>query len=350
VLLWESLLLNHILPSIFDAAASLLFVLLIFKVFRVKNPATRFMFLFLPLFKAFIVFIDSTSTTAHVPKNKFLMIGFRMPDPFGFFTLPRNELYTMTYDHSALVIATEAVVAIILILLAARWVQLFLFFEGFRKAEQVDETEYPQLYASLRNLTGKLSSSPPKLVFSNIYQFVPFSVGYRAPIIVLSRDLVDSFPEEQLEIMLAHELAHIKRKDSFTGWLALILRDVMFFNPLIRLSYRTLEEEKEKVCDRIALEKTGVSPKVIANTLIDVALFHKDAGPNRKRPLPTTVESFAYRHSALEKRIEFITSPMPPSVYPSAIRTSLKTFLFVLLIYIQPVIGLKISQYTLFLR
>ncbi|MHB8841053.1 MAG: M56 family metallopeptidase [Candidatus Aquicultor sp.] len=349
MLLWESLLLNHIIPSIFDAAASLLLVLLIFKVFKVKNPATRFMFLFLPLLKAFIVFIDSSSTKIHAQATQPVWISIRMPDPFDIIKTSIDSFGTATYDHSIFVLTTALAICVILLLLVLRWLQLFLFFNKFKKAEQVSEIEYPQLYTMLTNLSKSFDIKSPDLVFSNNYQFVPFSIGYKRPIIVLSRDLVHSFPNEQLEIMLAHELAHIKRRDNLTGWIALILRDLMFYNPLIRLSHRTLEEEKEKTCDRIALESTNATPKIIANTLLDIAIFHKKSGLQKRRLHPATTESFLYKESALERRVKFITEPIGKNK-PSKVRTSLKVLLFLLLLYIQPGLTIVYHGHTLFLR
>ncbi len=349
MLLWESLLLNHIIPSIFDAAASLLLVLLIFKIFRVKNPATRFMFLFLPLLKAFIVFIDSSASTSHARNNMRVSFSIRMPDPLGLITSPTKEISTVTYDHSALLLALGLTIVIISGVLVARWIQLFLFFNRFRKAEPVDESEYPRLYERLRYLSAKFNIKVPVIVVSNNYHYVPFSIGYKRPIIVVSKELINSFSQEQLDIMLAHELAHIKRKDSFTGWIALILRDCMFFNPLVRFSYRALEEEKEKTCDIIALEKTSTPPLIIANTLVDIALFHHNHQSSQRSLVPMSVESFYNSKTTLERRIASIKTPVLHKK-SSKLRTSLRILIFLMLLYIQPGFTIKFSGFTIFLR
>lgn len=67
---WQSLLFNHIIPSIFDAAVMLLLVLAILFVFRVKNPATRFLFLLLPLIRPFIILLDNPSGMRLGPSDK----------------------------------------------------------------------------------------------------------------------------------------------------------------------------------------------------------------------------------------------------------------------------------------
>jgi len=347
--IWQSLLYNHILPSTFDAAASLLLVLAIFKIFRIKDPATRFLFLFLPLLKPFIVLIDNASSMPQRESASAYHIGIRMPDPLGLIAAPFKEFGELVYDQSAVVMAILIAIIVISFLLVARWAQLFLFLNAFKKEETLSRIAYPHVYEILDGLVTKFDVKYPRLVITNKSQYVPFSIGYKMPIIVLSKDLIETFSKEQLEIMLAHELAHIGRRDTFTGWLSLILRDIMFFNPLIRPIYRMLEEEKEKACDRIALEKTGVSPKEIANTLIDVALFHKTTQPYQKPLYPALTKGLLFNKSTIERRVKSITGTVKKKK-SSRVRTSLKIFLFVFLLYIQPGLMININGQILFLR
>ncbi|MBE0447228.1 MAG: M56 family metallopeptidase [Actinobacteria bacterium] len=342
---------NYILPSIFDAVVIFLLVLMIFKIFRIKDPATRFAFLFLPLLKPFIVLLDNTSTVAQGQNSSGPEsgLGIRMPDPLGFITAPSTEIGTLIYDHSTLVVATLTALIIIFALLATRWIQLFLFLNKFKKEEPLSKSEHPQLYDIINGLVAKFKVKHPKLMLTKNFHFVPFSIGRRVPIIVLSEDLINTFPKEQLEIMLAHELAHIRREDNLTGWVALILRDIMFFNPLAHLVYRMLGEEKEKACDRVALEKTGISPKVMANTLLDVAFFYKKARPPQKLLRPVLAKGLLHNRSTLEQRIKSIAEPITGGK-PSKVRTSLKASLFIFLLYIQITLTTNIGGQVLFLR
>lgn len=345
----QSLLFNHIIPSIFNAAATLLLVLAIFKIFRIKNPATRFMFLFLPLLKPFIVLLDNASTAVHINTDKPMQIGLRMPDPLGLVVSPWQEAFNLAYDNS--VVATVVFLAMIVIfaLLARRWTQLFLFLSSFKDDTEVDRATYPQLYEVLDRLVSEFGVKYPKLVFTRNTHIVPFSVGYKMPIIVLSEDLANSFPAQQLEIMLAHELAHIQRKDSLLSWIAIILRDFLFFNPLVHPAYRKLEEEKEKTCDTIAAEKTGASPKDVAETLIDVAIFYKTRPAQPKALHPAFSKGFLFRESTLKLRVDALTGPESRQT-PLKRRTLLEIFAFVILLYVQPFLMINLDAYQLFLR
>ena len=161
----EPILLNQIIPSIYDAAITLALVLALFSIFAIKNPATRFTFLFLPLIKPCIVLFESTSSAMRLHKDRLLQPGVRFPDPFGFISLkkigPLQEIGTMDYDHAALVVAVYAAIVVICILLLARWLQLFLFLNSFKKEEPIEKSEYPQLYEILDSLVAEFGHKYP---------------------------------------------------------------------------------------------------------------------------------------------------------------------------------------------
>lgn len=78
------------------------------------------------------------------------------------------------------------------------------------------------------------------------------------------------WPERRLEIVLAHELAHVRRKD----WLAQIASQlascVYWFHPVFWIAVRELREESEQACDDEVLE-LGVGPREYASELVLLA-------------------------------------------------------------------------------
>jgi beta-lactamase regulating signal transducer with metallopeptidase domain len=88
--------------------------------------------------------------------------------------------------------------------------------------------------------------------------------------ICLPEYVVYALPTDQQRAMLAHELAHILRRDTF--WLALAgwLRAVFFLQPLNIIAYRKLEETAEYLADSWAAEHTG-KPLVLAECIVQVA-------------------------------------------------------------------------------
>ncbi len=90
-------------------------------------------------------------------------------------------------------------------------------------------------------------------VFQSTKVNVPSVVGMLKPIILLPLGLINQLPADQIEAILLHELAHIKRNDFLMNLVQRIVELFFFFNPgLIWLS-TTLDNEREHCCDEMAL-------------------------------------------------------------------------------------------------
>jgi beta-lactamase regulating signal transducer with metallopeptidase domain len=82
----------------------------------------------------------------------------------------------------------------------------------------------------------------------------PASLGIFKPLILLPIGLVNHLTVAQVEAILLHELAHIRRSDYLVNLLQCLLENVFFFNPaLLWLSHR-IREERENCCDDLALQ------------------------------------------------------------------------------------------------
>lgn len=92
-----------------------------------------------------------------------------------------------------------------------------------------------------------------RLLESGIIQG-PASLGIFKPLILLPIGLINHLSVAQIEAILLHELAHIRRSDYLVNLLQCVLENVFFFNPaLLWLSHRT-REERENCCDDLALQ------------------------------------------------------------------------------------------------
>jgi TonB family protein len=83
--------------------------------------------------------------------------------------------------------------------------------------------------------------------------------------------------EERLRIVLAHELAHVKRIDWLVQMLAESARVIYWFNPLFWLLCRHLRLESELACDDVVLN-LGTDGKKYAAHLLDIARAMKNSG------------------------------------------------------------------------
>ncbi len=88
------------------------------------------------------------------------------------------------------------------------------------------------------------------------YIKMPVVVGHLKPVILIPIGLMAGLPVEQVEAILLHELAHIRRNDYFVNFLQNIAEAVFFFNPGLLWISSLLREERENCCDDIALAQT----------------------------------------------------------------------------------------------
>lgn len=95
----------------------------------------------------------------------------------------------------------------------------------------------------------------------------PASLGFFRPLILLPIGLVNHLTVAEVEAILLHELAHIRRSDYLVNVLQRVLENVFFFNPaLLWLSHR-IREERENCCDDLALQVLQ-DEKLYAQTLL----------------------------------------------------------------------------------
>ena len=95
----------------------------------------------------------------------------------------------------------------------------------------------------------------------------PLTVGVIRPLILLPITALTSLSPEQLEVVLAHELAHIRRADYFWNILQTMIETLFFFHPAVWWISRRLRDQRELCCDDIAVE-TCQDPAVYATALL----------------------------------------------------------------------------------
>ncbi len=96
---------------------------------------------------------------------------------------------------------------------------------------------------------------------------VPCMVGYIKPIILLPFTLSTFLSAEEIEAILLHELAHIKRNDYAVNLVQQIISTLLFFNPCVQLINKIINEERENCCDDQVIQSTP-NPIVYARALL----------------------------------------------------------------------------------
>ena len=85
---------------------------------------------------------------------------------------------------------------------------------------------------------------------------IPVTVGSLKPVILLPLGLLANLPPDQVETIILHELAHIRRKDYLINILQTFAESVFFFNPFILWISSVLRDEREACCDDMVIDFT----------------------------------------------------------------------------------------------
>ncbi|MBV7529374.1 M56 family metallopeptidase [Chitinophaga sp. sic0106] len=119
---------------------------------------------------------------------------------------------------------------------------------------------------TLARLSAQLDiSRPVKLLVSGYIQ-VPVMLGFLKPIILLPVAMVNNLSTEQLEAILLHELAHVKRNDYLLNIFQSIVETILFFNPFVWQISRIIRQEREHCCDDLVVN--SVHPLHYAKALV----------------------------------------------------------------------------------
>jgi len=100
--------------------------------------------------------------------------------------------------------------------------------------------------------------------------FGPAAFGLLRPTVLLPAPLLDSLSPEQLELILAHELVHIRRWDALMSRLQLVVQVFWWFHPLVWWANREASRERECCCDEEVVASLGYDPARYARGLLDV--------------------------------------------------------------------------------
>jgi len=98
----------------------------------------------------------------------------------------------------------------------------------------------------------------------------PLLYGLRRPTILMPREWLDSLSPEDLRVVLAHEVAHIKRGDVLGNLLQRMAELPLFFHPAVWLAGRRIMLAREELCDTVALGD-GADARGYALSLLSVA-------------------------------------------------------------------------------
>lgn len=135
---------------------------------------------------------------------------------------------------------------------------------------------------------------------------VPTVLGILTPTILLPISVMSGLTPEQIESVLAHELAHLRRCDHIVNLLQRVVESLLFFHPAVWWVSRCIRDEREHCCDDLVIA-CGAVPLEYAQSLLRVAELSREAESHRssQRRSFTAVSLLATgdRPSSLRQRV-----------------------------------------------
>ena len=220
--------------------------------------------LFLPMV-LFLLHVAIISKFSLTDCSLFSLCRTALRIPLRLFGLPQSPEFV-----NGAFLALAALVALV----SSR--QLFVVLTGRRFLGKFDLTEGEASKKALRILEEVSQKAGIRRVGLDICRFdhpVALTTGFFRPRILVSSWFVDSLDDEELEAVIAHEVAHIRRRDNLINSLAALAKDILFFLPSSYPAWRSYLQEREKACDDLTISMTK-RPLALAGALLKVGKAH----------------------------------------------------------------------------
>ncbi len=114
-----------------------------------------------------------------------------------------------------------------------------------------------EISAALRRVAGQLGLRRAVQVLQSTLVQTPVLVGYFRPAILLPVGLATGLPISQLEAILAHELAHVRRHDFVVNLLQTLVETLCFYHPAVWWLSWQIRVEREHCCDDLVVGLLG---------------------------------------------------------------------------------------------
>jgi GWxTD domain-containing protein len=109
----------------------------------------------------------------------------------------------------------------------------------------------------LDGLRTQLWIARPVALLESCLADVPVVIGYVRPVILMPVGLLAGLPVGQVEAILLHELAHIRRYDYIVNLLQVFVEGLLFYHPAVWWISGVMRTERENCCDDVVVRVTG---------------------------------------------------------------------------------------------
>jgi GWxTD domain-containing protein len=123
----------------------------------------------------------------------------------------------------------------------------------------------PELWQErLIGVCERIRLSKPVALLESSLAAAPVVVGYLRPAILLPVGMLANMPASQVEAILLHELAHIRRHDYLVNLFQTVVEGFLFYHPAVWWISGVIRAERENCCDDLVVAANGNAPEYAA--------------------------------------------------------------------------------------
>lgn len=203
----------------------------------------------------------------------------------------------------------------------------FSVINNLRKSAKIDNSEKWIQFAYDQKIKLGINRTLSLLTSKAIQS--PITFGSLKPVILIPTSLIFNLSPEQLEAIITHELAHVKRNDYLHNIIQSAMEAIFFYHPCFWWINAYVREQRENACDDLAIE-AGISPKDLAYGLAEVFNHAHDPSPEM------ALAAGAKNHPTLHRIKRMLGFENQKTKFPSLISY---TMIFAMLISASLVLG-----------
>jgi len=149
-------------------------------------------------------------------------------------------------------------------------------------------------------LRERLRVSRPVALLESAILNTPVVIGHLRPVILVPAGLLANLPADQIEAVLLHELAHVRRCDYLVNVLQRWIEALFFYHPAVWWISQVVRTERENCCDDFAVNASGDRHRYAqALAALEESRFSRShpALAASAGPLAARIQRILYRHA-----------------------------------------------------
>ena len=138
-------------------------------------------------------------------------------------------------------------------------IRLFVGWLGVRRIRRSGSAASETMRERLNHLVQRLRVTRPVRLLASAIAEAPVVIGWFRPVILFPASVLTHLSAEQLDAILVHELAHVRRHDYLVNLFQTVVETLLFYHPAVHWVSHRIRVEREHACDDLAVSACGDS-------------------------------------------------------------------------------------------